>query len=452
MKVRSDSGHTPGERARIIEQRMAETIQRARSLPTVKILIVDSTPVLESEGIYIMSVTNSDALPENATVAELAATWRDTLEKGIRLAWLESTKGYHEIAFSRAAVALVVGLILSYLAVLICQRWLRLPGFLIVILIWLIVITYILWVFPISRPFAANLFEGVLSPALLASLIIVIVVLLLKPMDSFISHFYDTLEKVQAALPEENKRTAHRIKMLRILTRVGMKMVLVGLAFLFFVNSLKINLTAALTGAGVIGVGLGLAMQELLRDFVTGFFIVLEDQFAVGDVIRTSNMTGTVEEFTFRITRLRDMEGRLITIPNSTIRLVENLSSGWSQVDCSVSVSYGTDLERAMAIMRETAQQLRDDWPEVIFEDPQLLGVEELGESGIRLRIILKTVPLEQWRVRREFLLRLKNRYDLEGIEIPFPQQVVWLRGEGGEGKEPAGPPPGPCQKMAEEE
>jgi small conductance mechanosensitive channel len=226
--------------------------------------------------------------------------------------------------------------------------------------------------------------------------------------------------------------------MLRILSSVGIKMILVALGLLFFVNSLKINLTAALTGAGVVGVALGLATQELLRDFVTGFFIVLEDQFAVGDVICTSNMTGTVEEFTFRITRLRDMEGKLITIPNSTIRLVENLSSGWSQVDCSVMVSYGTDLAKAMNILLKTAQTLKEEWPDVLYDDPQVLGVEELGESGIRLRMIVKTAPLEQWRIRRELLLRIKNGFDAHGIEIPFPQRVLWMRTIEGSEKEEA--------------
>ncbi len=123
-------------------------------------------------------------------------------------------------------------------------------------------------------------FEGVLSPALLAILIALIVTLLMKPADSFVAHLYDTYEKIQQDVPEENRRIQHRVKMYRILTGMGIKIVLIALGLFFFVNSLKINLTAALTGAGVIGVALGLATQDLLRDFVTGFFIVLEDQFA----------------------------------------------------------------------------------------------------------------------------------------------------------------------------
>ncbi len=142
-----------------------------------------------------------------------------------------------------------------------------------------------------------------------------------------------------------------------------------------------------------------------------------------------------------RITRLRDMEGRLITIPNSTIRLVENLSSGWSQVDCNVFVSYGTDLAKAMNILLKTAQQLKEDWPEALCDDPQMLGVEELGQSGIRLRMIIKTPPLEQWKVKRELLLRIKNCFDSNGIVIPLPQRVIWMHSIGESGREETGPP-----------
>jgi small-conductance mechanosensitive channel len=431
IKVRADSGHSAAERARIIEGRLADVLKRARSAPAVDIATVEDTPVIRSGGIYIISVTNSDAMPLRITVSELAATWRDELEKGLSRAWHERSSGYTKEALVRSGLVIFGALVLNILLILIIQRWLKIPGFLFTLIIWLCVVAFILWLFPDSRVWSKSLLDHVVLPVLAFFLTVLIVALLFKPADSFVDHLFDTTTKLRARLIEQSQRSLHRLTMLRVVVKMVSKAALIIIAGFLYLNSLQIDITTALAGAGIIGVGLGIAAQDLLKDYLGGFFIVLEDQFAVGDVIRTGEYAGTVEGFTLRITRLRDMEGRLITIPNSVIKAVENYSSEWSQVDCSVSVSRSTDLPKAMNIIVEVAKKLRDEWPDKIIDSPEMLGVEAIEDSGVRLRMVVKTAPLTQWKVKRELLLRIKTSFDREGIEIPFPQRSLWMRSEG---------------------
>lgn len=431
IKVRADSGHSAAQRASIIEGRLADVLKRAGSAPAVDIAAVEGTPVIKSGGIFIISVTNSDAMPSGISVSELAATWRDELEKGLYRAWHERSSGYTKEALVRSGIIIIWAIVLNILLVLGLQRWLKIPGFVFTLIIWLCVVAFILWLFPDSRVWSKSLLDHVVLPVLAFCLTCVVVALLFKPADTFVDHVFDTTAKLRARQIEESQRSRHRLTMLRVVVKMVNKAAMIIIAGFLYLNNLQIDITTALAGAGIIGVGLGIAAQDLLKDYLGGFFIVLEDQFAVGDVIRAGEYSGTVEDFTLRITRLRDMEGRLITIPNSVIKAVENYSSAWSQVDCSVSVSRSTDLTRAMNIILELAKKLRDEWPDTIIDSPEMLGVEALEDSGVKLRMVVKTAPLAQWKVKRELLLRIKASFDREGIEIPFPQRAVWMRSEG---------------------
>jgi len=157
----------------------------------------------------------------------------------------------------------------------------------------------------------------------------------------------------------------------------------------------------------------------------------------MGDTIRTGTFMGTVEDFNMRVTRIRNMEGCLITIPNSSIRAIENFSSTWSQIDCIVGVAYDTDLKEAMGVMVEVGKKLKEDYPEKILDEPVMLGVNELADSSVKLRMLLKTAPSEQWQLKRELFLRIKNKFDEKGIEIAFPQLTVWMN-EAKDGKKGA--------------
>ncbi|WP_088893758.1 mechanosensitive ion channel family protein [Leptolyngbya ohadii] len=185
-----------------------------------------------------------------------------------------------------------------------------------------------------------------------------------------------------------------------------------------------------LTLTGVAGVGISLASQNVIKDFINGFLILLEDQFGVGDVVAIGDVTGLVENMNLRITQLRNEEGRLITIPNSAITIVQNLSKEWSRVDINISVAHTTDLNTALVVVERVAMEMTRDpqWQDLIIDKPALLGVDKLDSTGSTIRLWIKTQPLKQWDVAREYRKRLKLAFDDAGIAIGVPQQAVSLQ------------------------
>ncbi len=177
---------------------------------------------------------------------------------------------------------------------------------------------------------------------------------------------------------------------------------------------------------GFLSFALSLASQDLLKDLIAGVLILWEDQYAVGDVIYIGDNAGLVEKITLRVTQIRNLDGELITIPNGSIGTVRNLSSEWSRVNYAVEVSYDADVDRTLEVIEITAQQLYQDpqWQEMILEAPEILGIENISHSGILIRLLIKTQPLQQWPVGREFRRRLKKAFDEQGIMIGIPQQI----------------------------
>lgn len=183
----------------------------------------------------------------------------------------------------------------------------------------------------------------------------------------------------------------------------------------------------------VIALVFSFAAQNLVRDLVNGFLILLEDQYRIGDVVNIGEKGGLVENFNLRITQLRNPDGNLITLPNSSIVEVENLSRDWARADFRIEVAYDTDVDLALSIVRDTAEQLAQDseWQSAIFDTHEFLGVEHLSHHGIIIRIWLKTAPIKQWVVAMELRRRLKKVFDCHGIQIGTPQQV-WLQNNNG--------------------
>lgn len=203
----------------------------------------------------------------------------------------------------------------------------------------------------------------------------------------------------------------------------------VAISTLFALSTLGVNLAPVLAGAGLIGVGISLAAQSLIKDAINGFLIIMEDQYAIGDVINVGDVGGMVENLNLRITQVRDAEGRLITIPNSEIKTVANLSSRWSRVDLIIPIAYDADADRAMKLIDAVGLEMDRDpqWQEPILERPQVLGIDNFGDRGLMIRVWIKTQPLKQWDVAREFRRRLKIAFDQADIAIPVPQQAIWL-------------------------
>jgi small conductance mechanosensitive channel len=184
-----------------------------------------------------------------------------------------------------------------------------------------------------------------------------------------------------------------------------------------------------LAGAGIIGLAISFAAQGLIKDIINGFLIILEDQYAVGDVIVIGDLGGLVESMNLRVTQIRNNEGQLITIPNSAISIVQNLSKEWARVDLSIRIAYDTNPDQALDVLRKLGQEIYQEqiWREKIIEPPEVLGIDDLQHSGMLIRIWIKTQPLQQWSVAREFRRRLKLVLEQENIAIGIPQQAFLL-------------------------
>lgn len=227
---------------------------------------------------------------------------------------------------------------------------------------------------------------------------------------------------------ERERRAATLSQVLRKMGRITLFLV----AGIMIARELGLDVGPILAGAGVIGLAIGFGAQSLVKDFVSGFFMLIEDQVRVGDVVDAAGLKGQVERLTLRTLVLRDQSGTLHVIPNGHVTTLSNHTYGWSRAIIDVGVSYHEDIEKVFAVMRNVGTSLRKD-PELgrsITGDLELLGLERFGESSVVIRALLKTEPLKQWDVEREFRRRLKDAFDAEGIEIPLPHQVVYHRVE----------------------
>jgi len=210
------------------------------------------------------------------------------------------------------------------------------------------------------------------------------------------------------------------------------KGVVITVGSLLTLANLGINVSALIAGAGIAGLAVSLAAHNLIRDLINGFFIILEDQFGVGDVIRVGDLAGGVERMNLRLTVLRDLEGKVHFVPNGQINQVTVMSRDWARAVVDVGVAYGADLDRAINVVTDEAFSFYRDpeWAGKFTDEPQVLGVDSLDDSAVIIRVMFNTKAKEQWGVAREFNRRIKNRLDAENIEIPFPQRTVWLRQE----------------------
>lgn len=186
--------------------------------------------------------------------------------------------------------------------------------------------------------------------------------------------------------------------------------------------------SSILAGGAVIGIAISLGSQSLMKDLVNGCLILMEDQFAVGDVIEIGDKSGLVENLNLRVTQLRNSEGKLITIPNSNIMNVSNLTRLWSRVDFSIVVAYENDPKQVLEILRQVSQQLYSEveWRDRLLESPEVLGIDDLSHTGMLVRVWIKTAPMEQWNVGREFRLRVRLAFEANNIQIGRPQWITY--------------------------
>ena len=190
------------------------------------------------------------------------------------------------------------------------------------------------------------------------------------------------------------------------------------------------DLAPLIAGAGIVGLAIGFGAQSLVADFIAGIFIVIEDQYGVGDYVDVGAASGTVERVSLRTTVLRDVEGVVWVIPNGEIRRVGNSSQLWARTVLDVDVAYDTDIDLAASVIKDVADEVWREKRETttILEEPEIWGVQSFGADAISIRLAVKTEPGEQWATGRLLRARLKRAFDENGIEIPFPQRTVWIR------------------------
>lgn len=190
-----------------------------------------------------------------------------------------------------------------------------------------------------------------------------------------------------------------------------------------------VNITAALAGLGIVAIAVGFGAQSLIKDLLAGIFILLEDQYRVGDVVRVADITGMVEQIGLRRTVLRDLDGIVHSVPNGEIKAASNFTKGYSRVNLNVSVAYGEDLDRVIEVINRVCREMAEDpkWKGDFVSTPQVLRVNKLGDSGIDIKILGDTKPLRQWDLTGELRLRIKRTFDQEGIEIPWPHTKVYF-------------------------
>jgi moderate conductance mechanosensitive channel len=196
------------------------------------------------------------------------------------------------------------------------------------------------------------------------------------------------------------------------------------------------NIAPILASFGIIGLAFSFGAQSLVKDVISGTFMLIEGQFGIGDVVRVSDVSGMVEKITLRTTVLRDVEGIVHIIPNGEITRVSNLTKSWSRTVLHIGVAYRENVDRVMDVLRDLLAEFQADaeWGGLLLEEPQVPGVEDFADSAVIIRVVAKTLPLKQWDVARELRRRIKNRFDLEGIEIPYPHMTFYW----GDGQAPA--------------
>ncbi len=232
------------------------------------------------------------------------------------------------------------------------------------------------------------------------------------------------------------ERQVARAATIRNVVESTARLVLITFFILFVLAQVGLNVSTLLAGVGILGLAISFGAQSLVKDVITGFFILAEDQFGVGDVVTIAGLSGAVESLNLRITTLRALDGAVHVIPNGQIDKVTVASKEWSRSIVDIEVSYRADLDQALSVIGDEAVKLAAalGWSWRITAPPEVTGVEALGSSGILVRVMFKTLPKEQWGVGREFRRRIKLRLDAEGIDIPFPHTTLYW----GEGQNPA--------------
>ena len=281
----------------------------------------------------------------------------------------------------------------------------------------------------LSTPAGARIAGSVVTSAF----VIAVAVVFSEMISSMIERYLSRGEKGELAI-------SARAKTLLPLLRKALVIVVSTIVGFIVLSEIGVNIGPLLAGAGVVGLAVGFGSQTLVKDVITGIFILAEDQFAVGDVVRVSDKAGVVEDITIRTIRLRDLSGNVHIIPFSSVTTVENMTKDYSRYVFDIGVAYREDVDGVIEVLKALGAELQEDgeFGQLILEPLEILGLDKFGDSAVMIRARFTTKPTKQWQVGREFNRRMKRKFDELGIEIPFPHQTIYFGEAKGGGAPPA--------------
>ena len=259
------------------------------------------------------------------------------------------------------------------------------------------------------------------------ALIVVLALVASRLVTRSIGRFLRGVESAAAA--NATARVKQRAETIGLVLRSIARAIIFVIALSTILGELGVALGPLIAGAGIAGVALGFGAQSLVKDFLSGMFMLIEDQFGVGDVIDAGDALGTVEAVSLRTTRIRSVDGTLWHVPNGSIARVGNKSQEWSRALLDIEVAYGVDLDRAQRVIKEVADAVwRDpDYADSVIEEPEVWGVEKLGTTGVAIRLVVKTRPKDQWKVLRALRQRISAAFAESGIATPGAQ-AIWIQ------------------------
>ncbi len=268
-------------------------------------------------------------------------------------------------------------------------------------------------------------FNGVVLEKLIQVAIIIVVALVMyRVLRFFTKRLQREVDEPDLVRKRQREQRAQTVASL--LNNIGA--ITISILAILMVLGTFIQIGPLLAGVGVLGLGVSFGAQSLVKDLISGMFMLIEGQFAVGDVVRVGDTAGLVEKITLRTLVLRDVNGVVHVIPNGNVDMLSNLTKSWSRAVLEIGVAYREDVDRVMEVMLDEAMKLSQDpeWAPLIMEEPTVPGVERFDDSAVTIRVMFKTLPQKQWDVARQYRRRIKKRFDAEGIEIPFPHRTLF--------------------------
>lgn len=267
--------------------------------------------------------------------------------------------------------------------------------------------------------FAAN----AIAAGLQIALILVLALVAYLALQVIAERLRQLLAEQVDGLPEE--RDQYALTVSSVVRNTG-RVAIVSVGGSMILEEVGVPIAPVLAGAGIVGLAIGFGAQTLVKDVISGLFILVERQFGVGDVIKVDGIAGSVEKMTLRATFLRDAEGTSHVIPNGEIRILSNLTKGWAQAILDVGISYADSIDHATRVLESIGEEMAADskFGKLLLDKPVVLGVQELGDSAVVLRLTARTHPGKQFDVTRELRRRVKERFEAEGIELPYPTQA----------------------------